>query len=208
VKPGPAPPFEPTGLAPTARSALRDFERLLRERALPLGLVAPDDVDRIWERHVLDSLRAGPCLPEGSIEVVDIGSGAGLPGIPLAIVRPDARFILLEPKRRRAAFLELAVERLLLANVTVVDAVAGSARAATWRAHVCTLRAVASPVGAWRMAVPLLREAGVVVYFAGRSWGAGDRAALAGEGVDTGECAGPSLDGGGPVVIMRRRPRS
>lgn len=156
---------------------------------------------------MLDSLRAIPCLPGGPIDVLDIGSGAGLPGIPLAILRQDARFVLLEPKRRRAAFLELAVERLALSNVTVVNAAAGTA-GTVGRADVCTLRAVAPPVEAWRMAAPLLRAEGVAVYFAGRSWSEGDEAALAGEGVEARVCAAPSLDEGGPVVIMSRRPAS
>lgn len=196
-------------LPPAVHAALRDFDHLLQEHASRLGLIAEADRDRIWERHVLDSLRALPCLPSGTIEVVDIGSGAGLPGIPLAIARPAARFVLLEPKRRRAGFLELAVERLRLRNVTVVTGraePAGPEPVERGHADACTLRAVAPSVEAWRLADPFLRPGGIAVYFAGRSWGTPDERALAATAVDARVCAGPSLDGGGPVVIMGRRP--
>src|SRR2546423_14230134 len=92
-----------------AHPGLAAFARLLAERAVPMGLISVRDAPRVLERHVLDSARAVQCLPDGVDEVVDVGSGAGLPGIPAAILRPAIRVTLLEPQWRRVGFLELAV---------------------------------------------------------------------------------------------------
>src|SRR5207237_4575710 len=64
---------------------LRLFEGLLRDRAVPLGFVSASDEDRLWERHILDSMRSIQCLPPSRAVIVDVGSGAGLPGVPIAI---------------------------------------------------------------------------------------------------------------------------
>src|SRR5438093_8879237 len=93
-------------ITPHQFEALEAYEGLLSERALPLGMISPGDRDHLRERHLIDSLRAARLLgsPEG--DVADLGSGAGLPGLPLAIVRPDLRFRLIDVRQRRAAFLE------------------------------------------------------------------------------------------------------
>src|SRR5262245_9565503 len=94
-------------LSTRAEVQLLAFEQLLRERAVPLGLISQADSNRIRERHILDSLRAVPLL-EGMAraKVVDLGSGAGLPGVPLAIVLPESSFVLAESRSKRAGFLE------------------------------------------------------------------------------------------------------
>src|SRR5436305_7348770 len=91
-------------------------ERLLQRIAIPRGMIATADAPRLWERHILDALRGAPELPAAA-SVADIGSGAGLPGLPLAIAEPTASFVLIEPRAGRAAFLEAAVEELELSNV-------------------------------------------------------------------------------------------
>src|SRR5262245_46067579 len=105
--------------SPAQADALEAYEALLAERAIPLGMVSPADRDRLRERHILDSIRAAPLLAGEEGETADLGSGAGLPGIPLAIARPDLRFRLIDIRRRRVAFMELAVETIGLPNVVV-----------------------------------------------------------------------------------------
>src|ERR1700712_5122734 len=83
------------------------------------GLIGPREPGRLWSRHVLNSGVVGPLLASGA-SVVDIGSGAGLPGIPLAIARPDCEFVLVEPLERRTVFLQQIVEDLQLSNCRVV----------------------------------------------------------------------------------------
>jgi 16S rRNA (guanine527-N7)-methyltransferase len=138
---------------------------LLQERAIPLGLVAASDAPRVLDRHVLDSLRAATVFAPYDRTAVDLGSGAGLPGLVLASVLP-VRFQLVEPKRRAVGFLELVVERLELDNVTIVPSPADQAQVS---ADVATARAFGSLATSWENAVPLLRPAGRLIYFAGRT---------------------------------------
>ena len=165
-----------------------------------MGVVSAGDQDRLWDRHILDSLRGAPCLPEAA-SVADLGSGGGLPGVPLAIARPDLTFHLVEARTRRASFLELVVERLALANVKVVVA---RAEEASIMVDVCLARALAPPERAWRLASKLLADRGLVVYWAGRSWGSEQGEALTRVGVTTEVCAAPSAEWQGSVVKMAR----
>jgi 16S rRNA (guanine527-N7)-methyltransferase len=145
---------------------LAAFAALLRDRALPLGMVARADAERILPRHVLDSLRAVPVLNDLTARrVIDLGSGAGLPGIVMAVALTDVRFTLAESRSKRAAFLELAVERLGLANVDVHAGAAEDLQAGSFDA--ATARAFAPPLEAWKVARPLLRPGGSLVFFAG-----------------------------------------
>jgi len=146
------------------QQALDVFAELLRERAVPAGFVAASDLPRLEERHVLDSLRAGQAFTPSDATAYDLGSGAGLPGIPLAVAIPGCRFVLCEPHRLRAAFLELAVERLGLRNV---DVRAGRAEELPPGADVITARAFAPLARAWDATRDLLRPGGRLVYFAG-----------------------------------------
>lgn len=152
------------------KELLRRYAALVREWAPRLDLVSPRDLERFEERHVDDSLRAAPLLdelPEGPC--VDVGSGAGLPGIPLAIARPERHWILLEPRQRRAAFLEEAV-RVLGLDCEVVAATAEQAarEARLAGAHVlATARAVADPAAVRALTEPLLSPAGVTLVFTG-----------------------------------------
>jgi 16S rRNA (guanine527-N7)-methyltransferase len=95
------------------------YARLLATDGIVRGLIGPREVPRLWDRHLLNSAAIAPLVPDGA-RVVDVGSGAGLPGIPLALARPDLTMTLLEPLARRVAFLLECVDRLRLDNVTVV----------------------------------------------------------------------------------------
>jgi len=84
------------------------YAELLAGAGVERGLLGPREVDRIWERHLLNSAAISELLDPGA-RVVDIGSGAGLPGLPLAIARPDLEIALLEPMLRRTDFLSEVV---------------------------------------------------------------------------------------------------
>ena len=153
-----------------ADARLAAFAELIYRWAPRIGLVADSDLKRLWSRHVEDSLRAAPLLrslPAGP--VVDVGSGAGFPGIPLAVALPDRRFRLLEPRSRRAAFLEEAARTIDL-EVEVVRVTAEEAvrRPDLAEAHVAALaRALAPPVRAIELLLPLLRPSGTAVVWHG-----------------------------------------
>jgi 16S rRNA (guanine527-N7)-methyltransferase len=96
------------------------YGELLADAGIVRGLLGPREADRIWERHLLNSAVVAELIPEDAW-LIDVGSGAGLPGIPLALARPSAHVLLLEPLARRCAFLEEVVTELGLADrVTVM----------------------------------------------------------------------------------------
>ncbi len=179
------------------------FEQLLLGRAVPLGAVAAGDASRLRERHILDSLRAARALSSRDRSAVDLGTGAGLPGVVLAIARPEVRFTLLEPRRRRAGFVELAAERLGLANVRVLarraeELAALVARGVEPPADVVLARALGSLDRCVSLARGLLAPGGRLVWFAGRTR-AGSLPPEA-EVIET-----PELESAGPLVIMGRQ---
>src|SRR5947209_3293212 len=107
-------------LPPGAAEKLESFAHLLSSRGVDLGLVTRADADRVLERHVLDSIRAvGGILPQDRV-ACDLGSGGGLPGVPVALALPELSVTLVEARRLRAAWLELVVAELGLLNATVV----------------------------------------------------------------------------------------
>jgi 16S rRNA (guanine527-N7)-methyltransferase len=87
------------------------YAELLASAGVERGLIGPREADRLWERHLLNSAAVGELVPEGA-RVVDAGSGAGLPGIPLALARPDLQVTLVEPMLRRTEYLREVIERL------------------------------------------------------------------------------------------------
>ena len=97
---------------------LHRYADLLATAGIERGLVGPREKDRIWDRHVLNSSAMVPMLPRTG-SVLDVGSGAGLPGVPLALARPDLDVVLLEPLLRRATFLQEVAVELGLSNVRV-----------------------------------------------------------------------------------------
>ena len=88
-----------------------DFVARLATDGVTRGLIGPREVPRLWERHMLNSAVVAEAVPHGA-RVVDVGSGAGLPGVPLGIARPDLELILVEPMARRVEFLEEVVGAL------------------------------------------------------------------------------------------------
>lgn len=146
------------------------YAALVRAYSRKLDLVSPGDLDRFEERHIRDSLRALPYVrqaPEGP--AVDVGSGAGLPGIPLAIADPERSWVLLEPRQRRAAFLEEVVRDLELPNVEVAAETAEQAADAGRSFSVATARALAPPTAAIEMIRPLVTPGGSILVFVGSS---------------------------------------
>ena len=139
------------------------FATLLLERAIPAGMIAPSDAERLFERHVLDGLRAVPHLG-AAVSLIDAGSGAGIPGVPIAVARPDLAVTLLEPRRQRVAFLELVRDDLGLASVTVRQ---GRAESVDDRADVVAARALGDASATWEATARLLTPGGRVFYWAG-----------------------------------------
>jgi len=141
------------------------------------GLIGPREGARLWDRHLLNCAVLTSLLAEG-VDVCDVGSGAGLPGLVLAIRRADLRVTLVEPLLRRTAFLSEAVERLGLTNVEVVRA-----RAEELQGHrefsAVTSRAVAPLPRLLDWSMPLVRQGGAVLAMKGSS--AADEVAAARE---------------------------
>lgn len=190
------------GFSRTQREQLDRFASLLLGRAIPLGFVSAADKDRLWERHILDCLRALACLGDRPLRIVDVGSGAGLPGLPIAIARPDCTVVLLEAMARRAAFAELAVERLALANVQIVI---GRAELSGVSGDVAVARALAPPRQSWEICSPLTRPKGFVLYFAGQSWAARASRTLDDLQVEWKVCIESEFPWQGPIVKMTRK---
>lgn len=131
------------------------------------GLIGPREIDKIWERHILNSAAIVQFLPhEGTI--VDIGSGAGLPGLVIAAMRPGASLVLIEPMERRCAWLSEMVSTLALTNVEVKRGRAEEFHDA-FEADVVTSRAVAALEKLARWSLPLLAPGGELVILKGRS---------------------------------------
>lgn len=142
------------------------YAELLADAGVQRGLIGPREVPRLWERHLLNCAVLSEVIPEG-VTVCDVGSGAGLPGIPLALVRPDLKITLLEPLLRRTNFLQEVVELLGLEHVTVVRGRAEEVLGTLAPVHVVTARAVAplDRLAAW--GVPLLRPYGAMLALKG-----------------------------------------
>ncbi|MER5379195.1 MULTISPECIES: 16S rRNA (guanine(527)-N(7))-methyltransferase RsmG [unclassified Streptomyces] len=142
------------------------YAELLSEAGVQRGLIGPREVPRLWERHLLNCAVLSEVVPEG-VTVCDVGSGAGLPGIPLALVREDLKITLLEPLLRRTTFLTEVVEMLGLDHVTVVRGRAEEVMGKLQPVHVVTARAVAplDRLAAW--GIPLLRPYGEMLALKG-----------------------------------------
>ena len=132
------------------------------------GLIGPREAGRLWTRHILNSAVVGPLLVSGH-RIVDIGSGAGLPGIPLAISRPDCEFVLVEPLERRSVYLAEIIAALELTNCQVVRARADEAIDRCGGADVVTSRAVAPLAKLASWSAPLLRVGGQLLALKGSS---------------------------------------
>lgn len=172
-----------SGLFGDQLAVAQRYAVLLATTGVERGLVGPREVPRVWERHVLNSAVLGEVV-EGGATVVDVGSGAGLPGVPLALARPDLTVVLLEPLLRRVTFLGEVVEQLGLGSrIRVVRGRAeeGPVRRKLGGADVVTSRAVAPLARLVEWCLPLARSGGRVVALKGASAAdevARDRAAV------------------------------
>lgn len=142
----------------------RAFTTALARHGEELGLIGPLELPRLWTRHVLNSALVAPLLRPG--RVGDVGSGAGLPGLVLAIMRPDVEFTLIEPMERRVAWLERQAEELELTNVTVVRARAEESKLGDSLDQV-TARAVSALRTLIPVTAPLVRAGGELVLMKG-----------------------------------------
>ncbi len=142
----------------------RDFAHELGSRGEELGLVGPLEAERLWTRHILNCVLPAPLLRPGLVG--DIGSGAGLPGLVLAIARPDVAFVLVEPMERRVDWLRGESERLGLQNVTVERARAEDAPL-VGRLDQVTARAVSALSKLIPITAPLVKSGGELVFMKG-----------------------------------------
>lgn len=188
-----------------AFDVVRAFGLLVAHAGVERGLVGPREVSILWERHLLNSAAMAPLLPGGG-RVVDVGSGAGFPGVVLAAVRPDLEVMLLEPMERRVVWLGEVVKALGLANVTVVRGRAEDQHGVL-RAAAVTARAVAAldKLAGWTL--PLLEQGGVLLALKGSRASSELEAArpvLADLGGDAGEVLEVTCPPGGPTTAVVR----
>lgn len=148
-------------------SVLRRFARDLGERGEELGLIGPLEAPRLWTRHLLNSAVLAPLIDSGA-RVADIGTGGGMPGLVLAIVRPDASFRLIEPMERRCSWLREQAEQLGLENVEVLRGRAEEYHGA-FEVDQVTARAVTALRKLVPIAAPLLADGGELLLLKGSS---------------------------------------
>jgi 16S rRNA (guanine527-N7)-methyltransferase len=144
------------------------FAGVLATRGVEQGLIGPREVPRLWDRHLLNCAVVAELIDEQCRTLVDIGSGAGLPGLVLAMLRPEVTITLLEPMERRCRFLAECVTELGLGHASVLRGRAEDvARAGLLRADVATARAVAPLPRLAELAAGLVRPGGMVLAIKG-----------------------------------------
>jgi 16S rRNA (guanine527-N7)-methyltransferase len=148
---------EPTAAADIFGDQLelaRAYTDRLAKDSETFGLLGPRELPRIWGRHVINSALLSDLVPAGS-RVADIGSGAGLPGIPMAIAQPDAQFTLIEPMERRSGWLQQVIDDLGIKNADVIRARAEEVQRTDF--DIATARAVAALDKLLKLLTPLIR---------------------------------------------------
>ena len=141
------------------------FAGLLASRGVEQGLLGPREVPRLWDRHLLNCAVVAELIEPRPGTLLDLGSGAGLPGLVLAMLLPETQVTLLEPMERRCRFLTEAVTELGLANASVVR---GRAEDVIVRADMVTARAVAPLPRLAELAIGVVRPGGMVLAIKGR----------------------------------------
>lgn len=162
-----APPPEAAHVFGDALGTAQRYARILAGAGVERGIIGPREADRLWDRHLLNSAALTELLDLGD-QIADIGSGAGLPGIPLALARPDLRVTLIEPLLRRSDFLQEVVDDLGV-DVTVVRGRAEeqAVRQRVGETDAVVSRAVASLDKLTRWSMPLLRPGGLMLAIKG-----------------------------------------
>jgi 16S rRNA (guanine527-N7)-methyltransferase len=163
--PAPVPASAASVFGPALPAALT-FAGLLATRGVQQGLLGPREVPRLWDRHLLNCAVVAELIEQRQGTLLDLGSGAGLPGVVLAMLLPDTAVTLLEPMERRCRFLTDCVTELGLANVTVLR---GRAEDVTVRTDVVTARAVAPLPRLAELAIGLVRPGGMILAIKGRT---------------------------------------
>jgi 16S rRNA (guanine527-N7)-methyltransferase len=159
-------PASAAGVFGPALPAAVTFAGLLATRGVERGLLGPREVPRLWDRHLLNCAVVAELIEPRRGTLLDLGSGAGLPGLVLALLLPETAVTLLEPMERRCRFLTEAVAELGLANVSVLR---GRAEDVTVRTDVVTARAVAPLPRLAELAIGLVRPGGMVLAIKGRT---------------------------------------
>jgi len=153
------------GLDSAQLGLLETYTNWLGEEAIPAGGIGPDERERLERRHIADSLLFASCVPTGTSWVRDIGSGVGLPGMPLAILLPNVHFELLDRSERRVDLMKRAVRMLGISNVEVVR---GEIERVSIPSPVLVSRAVLTPGETARWTNRLLTVGGTGIL--GGSW--------------------------------------
>lgn len=209
---------EPLPEAPTKAAAylgerfalMQRFAEHLADTGVTHGLIGPREVPRLWERHVLNCVGVQELI-EADAHVADVGSGAGLPGLVIAIARPDLHVTLVEPMLRRVNWLETVRSDLELANVTIVRSRAE--QCTELEVDVVTSRAVARLETLSQWSLPLLRSGGRMLALKGTS--AQDEVdearaeieALGGRDVEVLSCGAAVVDPPTAIVSIRLKTR-
>ena len=152
---------------PDAMPMLEVYHHWLATAGIERGLIGPREVDRLWDRHIANCAVVEELIPADSL-VYDVGSGAGLPGLVLAIVRPDIKVGLIEPLLRRANFLNEVITDLGLTDRVVVYRDRAE-QIKLSKADVVTARAVAPLTKLLQWTLPLTRQGGLILAMKGTS---------------------------------------
>ena len=147
---------------PERQDEIQAFAHFLTTAGIERGLIGPREGERIWDRHIFNCLPVTQLLPEGTT-LFDIGSGAGLPGIVIALARPDIQVTLIEPLERRVEFLKEATVGL---NIEVIR---GRAQDVKKSAHYVTARAVAPLEKLKKMSWHMVKTGGALLAMKGES---------------------------------------
>ena len=154
-------------LTPSAIAQLGDYLGRLLAMNEQMNLTAIKDAASVWERHALDALTLVPLVPPNA-KVIDIGSGGGIPGIPLAIARPDLSITLLDATHKKVSFLAAVSEAIGLTNVTALAGRAEGSPELFGRFDVVTARAVARLELLAKLVVPFARAGGSALLIKGQ----------------------------------------
>ena len=151
---------------PLSADTLQQYAQILETKGIERGLIGPREIARIWDRHIVNCALIAELVPP-SASVIDIGSGAGLPGLVLAIIRSDLSVTLIEPLLRRSEFLNETIAELGLVNVQVLRERAEQSK--NLKADVVTARAVAPLNRLLTWALPLMKQDGQILAMKGAS---------------------------------------
>ena len=147
---------------PERQDEVRAFAQLLTSAGIERGLIGPREGERIWERHIFNCLHISTLLPKGA-NLFDIGSGAGLPGVVIALSRPDLKVTLIEPLERRVEFLKEATVGL------DIEVIRGRAQDVKKSAEYVTARAVAPLEKLKKMSWHMVKTGGSLLAMKGES---------------------------------------